>query len=88
MRTIEVGGVRIHLEDNEEALAMLQSLLRPLNNKEVASMIGISERTVVRWKRSGRLPSRGNGQVFLVDLVRHLAPRGSEPVSVTTGGAH
>lgn len=74
MRMIEVGAVKIHLEENEEAVDMLQSLLRPLNNKEVASMIGISERSVVRWKRQGRLPSRGSGQVLMVDLLRHLVP--------------
>ena len=74
MRKIEVGGVVISLETGEEAMTMLQSLLRPLNNKEVASLIGISERTVARWKKNGRLPSRGTGQVFMMDLVRHLAP--------------
>jgi FixJ family two-component response regulator len=74
MRTIEVGAVRIHLEENEEAVALLQSLLRPLSNKEVAAMIGISERTVMRWKRCGRLPSREQGQIFVLDLLRHLAP--------------
>ena len=74
MRTIEVGAVKIHLQENEEAMAMLESLLRPLSNKEVAAMIGISERTVMRWKQAGRLPSRGSGQVFMVDLIRHLAP--------------
>jgi FixJ family two-component response regulator len=74
MRTIEVGAVKIHLEKQEEAKEMLEALLRPLSNKEVAAMIGISERTVMRWKLTGRLPSRGNGQVFMVDLIRHLAP--------------
>lgn len=74
MRTIEVGAVKIHLKENEEAVALLESLLRPLNNKEVAAMIGISERTVMRWKRSGRLPTRNKGQIFVLDLIRHLAP--------------
>jgi len=74
MRTIEIGEVKIHLEENEEAVGMLQALLRPLSNKEVASMIGISERTVVRWKQTGLLPARETGQLLLVDLVRHLAP--------------
>ncbi len=76
MRIIEVGAVKIHLEQNEEAMALLESLLRPLNNKEVAAMIGVSERTVMRWKRCGRLPSRNKGQIFVLDLIRHLAPEG------------
>ena len=75
MRTIEVGAVKIHLEENEEPASLLKALLRPLSNKEVAAMIGISERTVMRWKRAGRLPSREGGQVFMVDLVRHVAPK-------------
>jgi len=74
MRMIEVGAVKIHLEEDEEAVALLESLLRPLNNKEVAAMIGISERTVMRWKRNGRLPTRHKGQIFVLDLIRHLAP--------------
>lgn len=74
MRTIEVGAVKIHLNEDEEAVGMLEKLLRPLSNKEVAAMIGVSERTVMRWKRMGRLPSRDSGQVFMVDLIRHVAP--------------
>ena len=79
MRTIEIGEVKIHLEKNEEAVDMLQALLRPLSNKEVAAMIGISERTVVRWKQTGLLPARETGQLLLVDLVRHMAPRQPPP---------
>ena len=77
MRTIEVGSIKIHLEEIEETITVLQSLLRPLNNKEVATMIGISERTVVRWKKLGQIPSRSNGQVFMVDMLRHLMPNSS-----------
>ena len=77
MRMIEVGEVKIHLDENDEAVGMLQALLRPLSNKEVAGMIGISERTVVRWKQNGTLPARETGQLLLVDLVRHMAPRQS-----------
>ncbi|MCZ6472053.1 MAG: helix-turn-helix domain-containing protein [SAR324 cluster bacterium] len=85
MRTIEVGAVKIHLQEGEEAVSMLEALLRPLSNKEVAAMIGISERTVMRWKQAGRLPVRESGQVFMVDLIRHLAPEqatGGELVGV------
>ena len=28
----------------------------------------------MRWKQAGRLPTRESGQVFMVDLIRHLAP--------------
>ena len=79
MRTIEIGEVKIHLDKNEDAVGMLQALLRPLSNKEVAVMIGISERTVVRWKQTGLLPARESGQLLFVDLVRHMAPRTPPP---------
>ena len=74
MRMIEIGAVKIHLRENEEAETLLETLLRPLNNKEVAAMIGVSERTVMRWKQGGRLPYRKNGQMFMVDMIRHLVP--------------
>ena len=74
MRIIEVGAVKIHLDENEEVVSLLQALLRPLNNKEIATVVGISERTVLRWKKEGRLPSRQKGQVLMVDLLRHIAP--------------
>ena len=74
MRIIEVGAVKIHLDENEEVVSLLQALLRPLNNKEIATVVGISERTVLRWKKEGRLPSRLKGQVLMVDLLRHIAP--------------
>ena len=74
MRMIEVGAVKIHLDENEEVVSLLQALLRPLNNKEIATVVGISERTVLRWKKEGRLPSRQKGQVLMVDLLRHIVP--------------
>ena len=82
MRMIEVGAVKIHLDENEEVVPLLQALLRPLNNKEIATVVGISERTVLRWKKEGRLPCRLKGQVLLVDLLRHMAP----PLPAEAGG--
>ena len=78
-RMIEVGAVKIHLQEDEEAVVLLEKLLRPMSNKEVAAMIGVSERTVMRWKRAGRLPSRDNGQVFMVDLIRHVSAEKAAP---------
>lgn len=85
MRTIEVGAVKIHLEEDEETVALLEKLLRPLSNKQVAAMIGVSERTVMRWKRAGRLPSRDGGQVFMVDLLRHVAPENTTGLNLQGG---
>ena len=87
MRAIEVGAVKIHLGENEEPMPVLQSLMRPLNNKEIAAMIGISERTVVRWKQKGRLPARGNGQVFMLDMLRHLTENREQDATALPGPA-
>ena len=56
----------------DEALTIIQGLLRHVNNKEVASMLGISERTVRRWKLAGRLPNKEHEQISLLELIMHL----------------
>ena len=42
MRAIEVGAIKIHLGKDEEPMPVLESLLRPLNNKEIAAMIELA----------------------------------------------
>ena len=80
-RLIELGNLRIHLKEEEDTVSLLQSLMRHVSNQEIADMLGISERTVRRWKREGRLPSRGNARLKLADVLEHLtgdnAPAGS-----------
>lgn len=71
-RKIEVGIIHIHLPAHESAVAVVEGLLRPMVNKEIAAMMGISERTVMRWKKSGQLPSRGRRQVFLIELLHNI----------------
>jgi hypothetical protein len=72
-RLIELGGVRIHLGVDEDAVSLLRSLMRHVSNQEIADMLGISERTVRRWKRQGRLPRRGHARLKLADLIEHFA---------------
>ncbi|MEE8554942.1 MAG: helix-turn-helix domain-containing protein [bacterium] len=71
-RLIELGNLRIHLKEDEDTVSLLQSLMRHVSNQEIADMLGISERTVRRWKREGRLPSRGSARLKLVDVLEHL----------------
>ena len=71
--TIELGFLQIHLPEGAEATGMVEILLRPLVNKQIAAMLGISERTVIRWKRAGMLPCRGKSQVFMMDLLRFVS---------------
>ena len=79
---LTVGSVSVEVEHQEAADAYLRSLLRLLNNLEVADLLGVTDKTVRRWKRSGRLPSRSGGQVMLLDLLAHLH---TVPGSATAG---
>lgn len=74
---LELGGIRLVVESEAEMVEVLTAMLRHLTNKEVAGILGVSERTVRRWKEEGRLPDRGNEQVTLAELVAHLLPLGS-----------
>ncbi len=79
---LEIGPLRITLEPGEEPAAVLSSLLRRLSNKELSHAIGVSDKTVQRWKMEGRLPTRTGGHVLLVDLLA------AGPSLTTSGGAH
>ena len=68
-RTIELGHLRIHLDEDEETVTVLQSLARHLSNQETAEILGVSERTVRRWKRKGRLPCGENTRLSFADLL-------------------
>lgn len=72
-RLIEIGGLRIHLTTNDDPVSLMQSLMRHVSNQEVADMLGISERTVRRWKKEGRLPRHGHARLKLADLIEHLS---------------
>ncbi|MBI3994034.1 MAG: hypothetical protein HY342_12235 [Candidatus Lambdaproteobacteria bacterium] len=73
MNVVHLGALRLELDEGDAALDVLTGLLRHLNNKEVGRLLGISERTVRRWKLSGRLPSKDNEQISLLELLLHLA---------------
>ena len=68
-RMIELGPLRIHLGEGDDAIAMVQSLARRLSNQEAAEILGVSERTVRRWKRAGKLPGGDNSRLKLADLL-------------------
>ena len=67
-----VGAVTVEVEHPDAADAFLRSLFRHLTNQEVADLLGVTDKTVRRWQRSGRLPHRPGGQTLLLDLVTHL----------------
>ena len=73
MNVFHVGPCRLEFDSGETALVVIEGLMRHLNNKELGGLLGISERTVRRWKCSGRLPNKDNEQVSLLELLLHLA---------------
>lgn len=70
---LEFGSVRVVLDDPEQVQAVLRDLLRQLTNREVADILGVTERTVRRWKLAGRLP--GAERTTLLALLRTLEAR-------------
>jgi len=71
---LELGTVNVVLDADEDPAVFLKRLYRHLTNMEVGEILGVSNKTVQRWKREGRLPSRGTGQIMLLDLLHFLDP--------------
>ena len=72
---LELGALTLVVERQEDAAAFLRGLLRHLNNLELAELLGVTDKTVRRWKREGRLPRREGGQVMLLELLQHVQAR-------------
>lgn len=76
---LELGALTVEVERQEDAAAFVRGLLRHLNNVEVAGLLGVSTKTVRRWKRAGRLPDPAGGQINLLELLHHLQPQHDAP---------
>ena len=76
---LELGALTVEVERQEDAAAFVRGLLRHLNNVEVAGLLGVSTKTVRRWKRTGRLPDPAGGQMHLLALLQHLQPQRGAP---------
>lgn len=85
MSVMNLGPIQMEFGQEEEALTVLRGLLRHVNNKEVAHLLGISERTVRRWKLSGQLPNKEHEQVSLLELVSHLLQTDVRPPAALMG---
>lgn len=55
---LQLGTLTVQVERQEEATEFLRGLFRHLNNKEVAELLGVTDKTVRRWQQTGRLPRR------------------------------
>ena len=74
---IQVGRVELVLEGEQELQEALRTLFRHLSNKELADTLGVSERTVRRWKDEGWLARRGRERVMLLDLLESVEANGA-----------
>jgi 6-phosphogluconate dehydrogenase (decarboxylating) len=75
---VEVGAVRVYVDTIAEVHAVLEPLLQFSSQKKLAQLLGISTRTLHRWRHSGRLPPAGGG--MLAEVVGRLGTQ--------TGSAH
>ena len=76
---IQIGNITLVLEPGEDPTTMLQNLLRRLTNQELADFLGVSERTVRRWKMLGRLPGLHARPALLELLQSNPAGLAREP---------
>jgi hypothetical protein len=76
---MELGAVSVEVDGQAELDAFLRRILRALTNKEVGAFLGVTERTVRRWKLEGRLPGPRKGQVTVLELLQFLQAQGSAP---------
>lgn len=53
---LEIGGVRLHVQQPGQLQALLPPLLRVTNQKSLAHWLGISPRTYRRWRQAGKVP--------------------------------
>ena len=84
---LEIGDMRLFVEGEAELSAALRSLVQHYANKELAAMLGVSERTLRRWKDAGLLPQRGRERLTLLDLIREGMLAGQRPGSRPSGAA-
>jgi hypothetical protein len=71
---LELGAFTVEVERQEDAAAFLCGLLRRLNDKQVGEVLGVTDKTVRRWKREGRLPNEKNGRLSLLHLLQKAPP--------------
>jgi hypothetical protein len=82
---LELSGIKLHAQSSAQALELLQLMLRHLSAAELSRMLGVSERTIGRWGRQGRLPTDGSGGVMLFNLLR--GPHSGSPAASPRQGA-
>ena len=83
---LELGAFTVEVERQEDAANFVCGLLRRLNNRDVGHLMGVTDKTVRRWRREGRLPSEEGAQLTLLNLLYYLAPPLPRPPGATAAG--
>lgn len=78
---LELGALRIELEEGDDVEAFFRGLFRHFNNMELSEILGVSPKTVTRWKRDGRLPGGQGKGLSMLELLGAAGGR-----TVTTRG--
>lgn len=76
---LELGALRIELEAGDDVEAFFRSLFRHFNNMELSEILGVSPKTVTRWKRDGRLPAGSGKGLAMVELLAAVGSPGEKP---------
>jgi len=64
---IELGPLKVELEKDEDPAVFFRGMFRRIGNEELSGILGVTPRTVQRWRRDGLLP-RG-GRPMLMDVL-------------------
>ena len=75
---LELGALRIELEAGDDVEAFFRSLFRHFNNMELSEILGVSPKTVTRWKRDGRLPTGSGKGLAMVELLGAVGSPGEK----------
>lgn len=84
---LELGALRIELEEGDDVEAFFRSLFRHFNNTELSEILGVSPKTVTRWKRDGRLPGGPGKGLTMFELLGAIKSGPAKNGTVKGGAA-
>ena len=73
MIRLELGALSVVIEDPDELKAFMRPLCHHMSQKETAEVLGISDRTLRRWRAERQLPL--TGPLTLMELLNALTPQ-------------
>lgn len=87
---LTLGEVIVEVDETQDVREVLALLMRTLTDQEAGRILDVSERTIGRWRKDGRLPGRnraGSSRLTMLDLLNLHGltdkPKGPWPGSAT-----